>query len=164
MTFPMQLSGIDRRPIPGNFVVWANLKVDAERMADKRWVIEDIDRQVREHIEQRRDLSIWALLWLAGQLRDWQYHLVMGWVNRRQPSVTGYTFFKEPEPPLRQFVGAQLTDFWGLGLASIPPGWNAAFSRFGDRWNFTLSWPGGDYPARVAEQYAHLIEDEVFGD
>jgi hypothetical protein len=164
MTFPMQVAGIERRPIPGSFLVWANLKVDADRITDKRSAIEDVDRQVREHFEQRRDLSIWALLWLAGQLRNWQYHLLMGWVTRRQPSVTGYSFFREIEPPIRQFVGAQLTDFWTFGPASLPPGWNPVFSRFGDQWNFTLSWASGAYPERVAERYADLIEEEVFED
>jgi hypothetical protein len=164
MTFPMKVSGIERRPIPGNYLVWANLKVDADRITDKRTAIEDVDRQVREHFEQRLDLSTWALLWLASQLRNWQYHKLMGWVTRTQPSVTGYSFFRETEPPIRQFVGTQLTDLWALGVVNLPPGWNPMFCQFGDQWNFTLSWPSGAYPERVAERYASLIEEEVFGD
>jgi len=164
MTFPMRVGGIRKRPLAGNYLVSANLNVPAEVITDKRAVMGEVDRQVREFTERRVDLSGWAVLWLTSQLRTWQYRKLVDWVTRTQPYTTGYSFFGEIDPPLRQFVGTELTDFWAFGVVSIPPAWNPVFSRFKDRWSLVVCWPNSAFPEDVPVRYAKLIEEELFAD
>ncbi len=161
-TFPVRVGGITRRPVIGNFLVSATLLVDAERIADRRAVAEDIAGQFTAFSEERQDLWSWSLLWLTSQLRTWQYRAFVRTVFSARPFTSGYSFYGEIDPPIREFVGATVTDFWGIALISIPPGLNPLFCRFGDRINFMIVWPEGSFPEAVVRRYADLIEEEVF--
>jgi hypothetical protein len=161
-TFPVHVEGMTRRPVIGNFLVSATVTVGADRIADRRAVAEDIARQYTAFREQRQDLWYWSFLWLAGQLRTWQYRMLVDRAFGSRPFATGYSFYGEIDPPIRQFVGARVTNFWVPALISIPPGWNPLFCRFGDQVNFMIVWPEGSFPEEVVIRYADLIEEEVF--
>lgn len=164
MMFPMRLPGLGRRPIPGNYLVSATLHVSPERITDKRTVLEDVNRQLGDFHAHRVDLASWALLWLTTKLRTGQYRKLIGMLTRMQPFATGYSFFNHIGPPLERFVGAEVTDFWAIGVVSIPPGWNPVFVKFRDRITFLVAWPDGSFPEDVVQRYADLIEEEALGE
>ncbi|MBU0639138.1 MAG: hypothetical protein KKB50_09765 [Planctomycetes bacterium] len=160
--FPMRVQGLQRRPVLGNYLVAATLHVMPERITDKRALGEDIQRQLRAYAERRSDLASWALQRWTAQLRVGQYRRLIEGQTRRQPFATGYSLYGEIEPPLRQFLGTEITNLWGNGVLSIPPGWNPVFSRFKERLNFSLTWPEGAFPPAIVQRYADLIEEEAF--
>lgn len=160
-SFPLGVRGVARRPLTGNYLVSTALRVTPERIADPRAVAEDIDRQLREYAQRRLDLAGQAMLWLLAQLRFSQYRRLMGLQVRRQPFATGYSFYGEIDPPLRRFLGAEVTNLWGCGALSIPPGWNVTLSKFKDRINFAIAWPDEAFPENVVQRYADLIEEEA---
>jgi hypothetical protein len=162
-TFPVHVEGIERRAVIGNFLVSATLAVGPDRIADRRAVAEDIARQFTAFHDQRQDLWYWSLLWMSGELRTWQYRMFMDWASRSQPFASGYSFYGEIDPPIREFAGARVTNFWVPALISVPPGWNPLFCRSGDQINFMVVWPEGSFPEAVVHRYADVIEDEVFG-
>jgi hypothetical protein len=162
MMLPIRCPGLERRPVRGNYLASPSLYISPARVTDKRAVAEDIDRQCREYLDRKLHLASWALLWLSAQLRAWQYRLIISSYVGKQPYGTGYSFFGQIDPPLREFVGAKVTNFWGTGVVSIPPGWNPAFSRFNNQINLGLAWPEAGFPEEVVRRYADLIEEEVF--
>lgn len=160
-SFPLGVRGVARRPLTGNYLASATLRVTPERIADPRAAAEDIDRQLREYTQRRLDLAGQAMQWLLAQLRFPQYRRLIGHQVRRQPFATGYSFYGEIDPPLRRFLGAEVTNLWGCGALSIPPGWNVTLSKFKDRVNFAIAWPDEAFPESVVQRYADLIEEEV---
>jgi hypothetical protein len=161
--FPIRVPRIERRPVPGNYLVSARLTVPADRLADSRAVAEDVRDQVFKFHARGMELSSWSFLRLTSQLRSGQYRRLAQAVVRNQTVLTGFTFAAEVDPPLHSFLGASVVNLWGGGVASIPPGWNPCFNKFRDRMNFTLSWPEAMFPEPVVKRYVELIEEEVFG-
>jgi hypothetical protein len=162
MMLPMRYPGIVQRPVPGNYLVSAPLCIGADRITDRRAVGQDVDRQLQAYMEGKLYAASWALSWLPAELRTWQYRWFIRRYIGRQPFATGYSFFGQIDPPIKRFVGADVTNFWGTGVVSIPPGWNPNFSRYEDKFNFGLAWPDAAFPEEVARRYAELIEEEVF--
>jgi hypothetical protein len=160
----MRVPGVTRRPVPGDFLTSTTVRVSADRIADRLAVAQDIQRHVSDFRARGMELSTRAFLRLVSQLRSGQYRRLASAVIRTQPVLSGFTFSPEPLPGIEKFLGAQVTNLWGSGVAGIPPGWNPCFNEFHDRMNFTLAWPESMFPERVAQRYAALIEEEVFGD
>ena len=161
---PMRVPGLDRRPVPGNYLTSPMLRIQPEHIADKRAVAETIHQQLLEFSARHLDLASWSMQWLTSQLRVGPYRKLIDHFVRNQPFATGYAFFGEIDPPLRQFLGTEITNLWGTGVISIPPGWNPTFSKFKDRINFSLAWSESAFPEDVVHRYADLIEQEVFED
>jgi hypothetical protein len=162
LVFPMGFPGLARRPIVGNYLMSPSFRVTADRIADKRALAEDIDRQLCKYLEQRSYLAEWALHRLTAQLRASQYRRLVEYHLRDQPVATGFAFIGEVDPPIRRFLGAEVTNLWAAGVFNIPPGWNPTFFRFRDRLNLGLAWPEGAFPAAVVQRYADLMEQEAF--
>jgi hypothetical protein len=161
MMFPMRFPGIRRRTINGNFLVSPSLIVMPDRITDRRAVAEDVDRQLGAYSARESYKASWALMWLTAELRAWQYRLVTLALAGRVPFATGYSFWGPLDPPMKEFLGARVTNLLGYGVVSIPPGWNPVFSRFEDKMNLTLAWPDGAFPEDLVRRYADLIEEEL---
>jgi hypothetical protein len=161
LVFPMALPGLARRPVVGNYLASPSFRVSADLLADKRALAEEIDRQLRTYMERRSYLAEWALRRITAQLRVSQYRRLMEYHLRDQPVVTGFAFVGDVDPPVRQFLGAEVSNLWGGGVFCIPPGWNPVFSRFGNKLNLAVFWPEGAFPEEVVWRYADLIEHEA---
>lgn len=162
LVFPMRLPDLPRRPVVGNYLMATLLRVSAEHIGDKRALAANIDRQLRGYLERRSYLADWLLHRLTAQLRTWQHRRLVEHHLRGQIVATGFAFFGEIDPPVRRFLGAELTNLWAAGVANIPPGWNPTFTRFRGRITLGLAWPDGAFPPDVVQRYADLIEQEVF--
>jgi len=162
LAFPMRLPDLPRRPVTGNYLVAPPLRVSAQHIGDKRTLAANIDRQLRGYLERRSYLADWLLHRLIAQLRTWQHRRLVEHHLRGQIVATGFAFFGEIDPPVRRFLGAELTNLWTAGVANIPPGWNPTFTRFRGRITLALAWPDGAFPPDVVQRYADLIEQEVF--
>lgn len=163
LMFPMSVPGMTARPLPGNYLVAAPLLVAPERLSDRRVLGTDIAQQLGNFRAQDGERSSWALQRLLAQLRAGQYRRLLGRETERQPFVTGFSYYGEIDPPLRKFLGHEITNFYGGGVISIPPAWNVTFSRFSERVNLLIAWPDEAFPPRVVERYADLIEAEAIG-
>jgi hypothetical protein len=162
LVFPMHLPDVPRRPVTGNYLTAAPLRVSAERIGDRRALAADIDRQLRAYLENRSYLADWLVHRLTAQLRMGQYRRVVRHYMRDRPIATGFAFIGETDPPVHKFLDAELTNLAGAGVVNIPPGWNPTFTRFRDRITMALAWPEGAFPAHVVHHYADLIQQEVF--
>lgn len=163
VTLPMRLRGVPvERPLPGNYLVAVSLAATTETVADRVRLAEDLARQIQAFHDSQADLANAALVWAMQWFRLSQYRFLHRWVMRkRQPYASGFSFYGEIDPPLRELLGARVTNFWGGGTLSAPPGWNPVFSRFGDRLNLCLSWLDGYHRAATAGRYLELIDAEM---
>lgn len=162
LMFPMRLPGPAARPMRGNYLVAAALGVAPEVLADRRALAEALAEQLARYAARDGALASWSLQRLTAQLRVGQYRRVLERETARQPYATGFSYYGELDPPLRHMLGAPITNMYGGGVVSNPPGWNVTFSRFADRLNLVLAWPEGVFPEGAAERYAELIESELF--
>lgn len=161
LMFPLHVVGMERRAVPGNLLAAIALEIAPQRIADRRAVAEDIYEQFRDGLTRRADLASWALQAWAAKLRTSQYRRLIERQTHTQPFVTGFSFSGDIQPPLRRFLGAEVTNLWGAGVVSIPPGLNPVFTKFGRRMTLALSWPDGSYPECVAVRYAELIAQQA---
>jgi hypothetical protein len=162
LVFPMRLPDLPRRPVTGNYLMSTTVRVSARDVGDKRALAANIDRQLRTYLERRSYLPDWLLHKLIAQLRISQYRRLVEHHLRGQIVATGFAFIGETDPPMRRFLGAELTNVWATGVFNIPPGWNPTFTRFRDRITLALAWPEGAFPPDIVQRYADLIEQEVF--
>lgn len=162
VTLPMRVRGTPAaRPVVGNYLVSATLSARRAEVADKRQLMDDLARQIDGFLKDDADLANWALVWGASFLRARQYRWLLSGSWGLQPYASGFSYYGEIEPPLRRFGGAQVTNLWGSGTMSAPPGWNPVFSRFGESLNLGLTWLEGYFNRATAERYVALIEQEL---
>ncbi len=162
--FPMSTPDRMPRPVASNYLAAVTLIVPAERLDDRGAVQQVIHEQVRAYFEHRSNLAGWSMMKLMSGLRVGQYRRLVEHQIRTQPFATGYSYYGDIDPPLRCFLGAEVTNLWSTGVQSIPPGWNPVFSVFGPRMNLALAWPESAFPPDLVRRYLDLIEEEVFQD
>ncbi|MEE8170620.1 MAG: hypothetical protein V3T70_08740 [Phycisphaerae bacterium] len=163
VTLPMRVRDLPlRRPVPGNYLVSATLCATSEAACDKQRLLDELDLQISDYLDNGTDRANWAMVWVVGFLRLGQYRWTLGSRAGLQTYASGFSYYGEIDPPIRSFLGATVTNLWGSGSVSAPPGWNAVFSRFGDSLNLGLSWLDGYYRRDAAERYLKLIESEMF--
>jgi hypothetical protein len=161
MMFPMRLAGPALRPVRGNYLGATALTARRELLRDRRALGEHVARTLADHVAHDGSRASWAMQRLTAGLRVAQYRRVIRWETRRQPFLTGFSYLGASEPPLRRFLGADVTNLYGGGVISIPPAWNVTFARCGERLNLVMAWPEGELPERVVLRYADLLEAEV---
>src|SRR5207249_3153817 len=80
VTLPTRVRGMAAaRPLPGNFRVSTSLCAGREIVDDKPRLLEALAAQVAEFIERGGDRASWAMIWLMGKLRLWQYRMLLAW-------------------------------------------------------------------------------------
>lgn len=161
VTLPMSVRPPGPRPVHGNYLVAATLSGRRERVGDARALAADLAEQLRRFRDEDLAVANWALMWAAGFMRAWQYRIMLRLPIGLEPYASGFSYYGEIDPPLREFLGARVTNLWGTGPLSAPPGWNPLFCRFGQRMNFTITWLSGCIPDGLAEEFALEIEREA---
>lgn len=153
--------GAASRPVPGNYLVSPTLQGRRTVVDDKLKLGEDIQRQLQLYRDARTPLSQWAMVWAASCSRTWFYQWLMRLPLGLENLASGYSFYGEPQNPIRSFCGATVTNLWGGGPLPTPPGWNPVFSRFADKLNLSLTYsrPAIDEP--LARRFVQLIDSEA---
>jgi len=167
ITLPDRVTLADRRtggpvprPLHGNYLVSPVVAATREEVADFRRLGETLQRQVTEYRAAQGDLCQWALLWTASFLHATAQRVLLSLPLGFERLSSGFSCYREVDPPLRTFLGAEVLDLYGGGPLPTPPGWNPVFSRFGDRLTLSLSWNRPAIPDEVAHRYLRYIEEE----
>lgn len=155
-------SSSSTRPVHGNYLV--PLTICGRRaLAENRSALgEDILRQYKRFTQEGDDVMWCAMMWALGHLRLSMYQALLRLQLGFAPLASGFSYYGEIEPPLRSFLGGRVLNQWGTGAVATPPGWNAVFSRCGDRLNLAITYARPAIPDALAEQYARWLEEEMF--
>jgi len=152
---------LEKRPVPGNYLVTPLLAGRAVRLADRRAIGDDILSQFQDFISHRRDFSQWALMQAAAYVHAWTYSLIFKLPLRMPPLASGFSYYGEIREPLRTLCGARVVNVWGGGPITTPPGLNPVFSRFEDRLNLALTYDSCAVSEQMARRFLQLIEYEI---
>lgn len=163
VTLPVSVRPEGARPLAGNYLVFATMSGRRERVDDARDLAVDLHEQMTRFGNERRGEALWALLSVMGWMRAGQYRWLLRQPIGLQPYVSGFSYYGEIGPPLTEFLGARVTNLYGVAPLAAPPGWNPIFSRFGDRLNFALTWIRGYIADEVGEEFAKTTEVEALG-
>jgi len=150
------------RPIPGNYLVSPTLWARRDIVEDKTALAEDIFRQFNTYLETQSPLKQWAMIWAASFARASVYQWLMRLPLGLEALSSGYSYYGEISRPLRDFCGAKVSNLWGASPLPTPPGWNPAFSKFGDQINLSLTYARPAIDDELARRYVDLIEEEAF--
>ena len=150
-----------QRPLPGNYLAAPAVSIPRTCVADWALLGETIAAQLERYVKSRANLADWAKLWLAAQLRPWQFERALDLPLGLPDFSTGFSYYGEIEPPLRKFLGCDVLNLWGCAPMAIPPGLNPAFSRFSDRLNFSLAWAEPHINPAWATMLSDFIEQEA---
>ncbi|MCK6457231.1 MAG: hypothetical protein L6Q92_11975 [Phycisphaerae bacterium] len=161
VTLPQSVRPAGPRPVHGNYLVAATLCGRRALIEDSHMFGADLKAQLERFESEGMAEANWALIWMAGLMRTWQYRILLGLPIGLEPYASGFSYYGEIDPPIREFCGARVTNLWGATPLSAPPGWNPAFSRFDRRLNFTLTWIRGYVSDALAEEFARTIEQEA---
>ncbi|HKQ47196.1 MAG TPA: hypothetical protein VJZ71_03890 [Phycisphaerae bacterium] len=167
ITFPMKVritppgDEAISRPMTGNFLVTPTLVVDRGKVGDLAALGSDIQMQLQAFLEVRGDKAQWALLEAAALIHAWFYPALFRFAFAGAAYSSGFSYYGEIDRPLRRFAGAEVTNIWGGGPSTTPPGWNPVFSRYGDNLNLSLTWTRPHIPDALAERYANFIGEFV---
>lgn len=167
ITFPMRVQSTppeDRahaRPMTGNYLVTPTLVIDRGKVGDLALLGSDIHAQLQSFLERNGDKAQWALLEAAALIHAWFYPTLFRFAFAGAAYSSGFSYYGEIDSPLRRLAGAEVTNIWGGGPSTTPPGWNPVFSRYGDRLNLSLTWTRPHIPDTLAHRYAACIEELV---
>jgi hypothetical protein len=151
------------RPVHGNYLVPLTIYTPREMVRDPRSLGSEILRQYRRFLDERMDVLWCSVMWMLSHLRLSMYQSLLKRVLGGAPLASGFTYYGEIDPPIRSFGGSKVTNIWGTGVVATPPGWNAAFSRFGETLNLALTYARPGVTDELAGQYTDHIESEMFG-
>lgn len=149
------------RPLPGNYLAAPAVSIPRTCVGDWALLGETIAAQLERYVKSKAGLADWAKLWLASQLRPWQFERALDLPLGLPDFSTGFSYYGEIDPPLRSFLGLPVTNLWGCAPMAIPPGLNPAFSRFADRLNFSLAWSEPHIDAAWPTMLADFVEREA---
>lgn len=148
----------------GNFLVSPMLCIPRRIVDDRCAIGELIANQLTDYHTRRGDLLQWTMMWAASLIHAWVYELVFALPFGGGLFASGNSFYGEINPPIRRIGNVTITNLWGGGPNTTPPGLNPVFSRFGDRLNLTLTYTRPAISDATASEYVKLIECEMFGE
>ena len=169
ITFPMKVrltssdKVTDSRTMVGNYLVTPTLTIDRGKIGDVAELGLEIHKQLQSFLERSGDQAQWALLEAASLIHAWFYPAIFRFAFAGAAYSSGFSYYGEIDSPLRRLAGADVTNIWGGGPSTTPPGWNPVFSRYGDRLNLSLTWTSPHIPDTLAERYASHIEEAILG-
>ncbi|MBN2561267.1 MAG: hypothetical protein JXQ75_10095 [Phycisphaerae bacterium] len=168
ISLPMRAITLDQegrirrdRPVCGNYLISTTLCGRKEHVHDKRALGDDIQRQFQVFLRSQADPVLWAMMWMLSLSRASMYKLLLKLRLGFVPLASGYSCYGEIDRPLRVFGGAKVTNVWGAGLTTTPPGWNPVFSRFKDKLNLSLTYNCPAVSDELARRYVDCIEEEM---
>ncbi len=143
VALPVGLRPPGPRPVHGNYLVGAVLGARRDRVADVPFLATDLLKQFNAYYADEVPRSTWAALEVCGLFWSWPYSKLVGSPLLAQPVASGYSFARDPSPPLRQFLGADLDCYWGCASITAPPGWNPVVVAHDHCWTISLTWVRG---------------------
>lgn len=163
ISFPLRVRlPTTQRPVHGNYLVLLTIIIPKECVDTKRAIDANILQQLQEYRQHKIDLAQWTLMWSASFIPVWFYDLIFRLPLGNTAFSSGFSYYGEIASPLRSLGGFRVTNLWGGGPTTTPPGWNPVFSRFGDKLNLTLTYSWPIVSDELASRYAELIESELF--
>ena len=170
ITLPMRVGAsqpearlVEKRPVPGNFLVTPVICCTPQQVADRRVLDEAVFDQVQDYLRQELDLAQWTLMRAASLIHAWFYPLIFKLSMGVNVLSSGFSYYGAIEQPVRSIAGATITNCWGGGPLPMPPGWNPVFSKFGDGLNLSLTYARPAISDELADRYLELIASEAFG-
>ena len=158
VTLPISVRPSGARPLAGNYLVFATLCGRREQATDPRVLARDLHEQMLRFQLEDRGAAMWALLQVTAWMRARQYRRLLRNPFGLPPYVSGFSYYGDSGPAIEQFVGARVTNLYGVAPLAAPPGWNPIFSRCGSHLNFALTWLRGYIADETALDFAHRIQ------
>ncbi|HPF38886.1 MAG TPA: hypothetical protein PK093_09605 [Phycisphaerae bacterium] len=164
ITLPMRVRGHESKDAPpmrfGNYLVSPLLVFERGVAHDEARLATSLTEQLAAYLEAHGDRAQWTLMSLAALMPFPAHHWLFGLPKFRAPFSSGFSFYAELHPPLRTIGGHRVTNFWGGGPTTVPPGMNPVFSRFDHLLNLTLTYSWPIVSDAIARRYVELIERE----
>lgn len=166
VTLPMRVRGEGASEAPpmmrfGNYLVSPLLVFDRAGLRDGSALAESLTSQLQTYLDNRGDAAQWSLMSLAGLLPFIAHRWIFGLRMFTAHFSSGFSFYAELHPPLRHVGGMPITNLWGGGPTTVPPGMNPVFSRFDKSLNLALTYSWPVVSDELARRYAALIEAEA---
>lgn len=166
ITLPMRMRGGDDADasVPlrfGNYLASPLLVFNRPDAGDTAKLAESLNAQLRAYLEAHGDRAQWTLMSLAGLLPFFAHRWLFSHPKFRTTFSSGFSFYGELHPPLRNVGDLPITNLWGGGPTTIPPGMNPVFSRFVDSLNLSLTYSWPIVSDEIAQRYIDLIEHHV---
>ncbi|MFQ5425217.1 MAG: hypothetical protein ACE5F9_14725 [Phycisphaerae bacterium] len=169
-TFPLTVADdaedpsiLRHRPLIGNYLVSPGIALLDSQADDLGTIGQALLRQLEDFRKSHGGLMQWAALWWASLMHTWTYGLIFRWPRLAPSFNTGFSYYGEIAEPFRTLFGARVTNLWGGGPTTVPPGWNPVFSRFDKGLNLSLTYSRPAIRDPLAHRYVELIERAMFG-
>lgn len=165
ITLPMRMRGHepeDSAPLRfGNYLVSPLLLFDRGCAGESSRLAASLTEQMHAYLEAHGDRAQWILMSLAALLPFPAHRWIFGLPSFKSHFSSGFSFYGELHPPLRSVAGLPITNLYGGGPTTIPPGMNPVFSRFDTSLNLALTYSWPVVSDGVARRYVELIEREA---
>lgn len=145
----------------GNYIVSPLIVVDRRIAGDRARLSEDLTQQLQAYQQARGDVAQWSLMSLAATARFVVHRWIIGLRTFATLFSSGFSYYGELHPPLRSVDGMRISNLWGGGPTTTPPGMNPVFSRFGQSLNLALTYAWPSVSDELAERYLAHIEQMV---
>ncbi|MCB9852190.1 MAG: hypothetical protein H6819_03770 [Phycisphaerales bacterium] len=162
ITLPMRMRGHEPENasplVFGNHLVSPLLLFDRRMGGDASQLAASLMEQLHAYLEAHGDRAQWTLMSLAALLPFPAHRWIFGLPSFKAHFSSGFSFYGELHPPLRSVAGMPITNLYGGGPTTIPPGMNPVFSRFDASLNLALTYSWPVVSDDVARRYVELIE------
>ncbi|MCA9256984.1 MAG: hypothetical protein KDA33_15150 [Phycisphaerales bacterium] len=168
ITLPMRMRSLELEDeLPelrfGNYLVSPLLVFDRTNVSDWASLPVSLTQQLQAYLDAHGDLAQWTLMSLAALLPFPAHRWIFSSRMFKAHFSSGFSFYGEHHPPLRSVGGLPITNLWGGGPTTIPPGMNPVFSRFDKSLNLALTYSWPIVSDEIANRYVELIQREALG-
>lgn len=168
ITLPMRMRSLEPEDeLPelrfGNYLVSPLLVFDRTDVSVAARLPESLTQQLQAYLDAHGDLAQWTLMSLAALLPFPAHRWIFSSRMFKAHFSSGFSFYGEHHPPLRSVGGLPITNLWGGGPTTIPPGMNPVFSRFDKSLNLALTYSWPIVSDEIANRYVELIQREALG-
>ena len=145
----------------GNYLTSPLIVIDRRIAGDRARLAEDLTQQLQAYQQARGAVAQWSWMSLAALLPFVAHRWIVSSPMFATRFSSGFSFYGESHPPLRSVDGMRISNLWGGGPTTIPPGMNPVFSRFDQSLNLALTYAWPAVSDEVAQRYVVFIEQMV---
>jgi hypothetical protein len=165
LAMPMFPSDVgERRPLPGNYLVWATLGAPPEVVQDKQALMNALGRQIEQYEQAGGNEVVWALMRSSRKLPLRCYWKMLQGKGNMRRYAAGFSYNPPIRPAVRTFLGQPVDNFWGNTTTTAPPGWNVVLSRHENLFSLILTWCDGFLREPTVQRLRTLLIEEVQGE
>lgn len=143
----------------GNYLVSPIIVIDRRIAGDRTRLSEDLTQQLQAFQKARGPVAQWSLMSLAALLPFAVHRRIISSPMFATQFSSGFSFYGELHPPLRSVGGMRISNLWGGGPTTLPPGMNPVFSRFDQSLNLALTYAWPVVSDETAKQYLVHVEN-----